>query len=101
MSHSDDQGLVLPPAIAPLHVVIIPIGKEQEDVDAVIEYLSPVIEDLESATVSVDGEYHQSVQPLQYKIDDDLSKSPGWKFSEWEMKGVPVRIAVGKRDMGD
>jgi len=99
MSHSDDDGLVLPPAVAPLHVVIVPIAKTDEDINAIVEYISPMIEWFEASKFIVEGNFEQTELPITYKIDDDLSKSPGWKFAQWELQGVPVRIAVGKRDM--
>lgn len=86
MSHSDDNGLVLPPRLAPLQVVIIPIYKEVEQLEAIRTKIDPVIKALKAKNISV-------------KFDDDDSRRSGWKFNEYEMKGVPVRIAIGPRDM--
>lgn len=86
MSHSDDNGLVLPPKLAPLQVVIIPIYKETEQLDAIKAKMEPVIKALKAKNITV-------------KFDDDDSRRSGWKFNEYEMKGVPVRIAVGPRDL--
>jgi len=101
MSHSDNEGLVVPPAVAPLHVVIVPIAKTEEDLTEITEYLFPLFEALENSTYDIASEYHSASLPITYKIDDDDQKSPWWKFSEWEMKWVPIRVAVGKRDMGN
>ncbi len=84
MVHSDDKGLVVPPKLAPTEVVIIPIFKNRNKGE-VLEYAHKVHADL-SAGFSV-------------VIDDDDQNSPGWKFSEWEMLGVPVRVEIGPRDM--
>jgi len=84
--HGDEKGLFFPPEIAPIQVVIVPIAKP-EDVQ-VLEYARRVREILEKSGVRV-------------FIDDDLEKSPGWKYYYWEMKGVPVRIEVGPREVGE
>ena len=86
MSHSDDLGLVLPPKLAPIQVVIVPIFKGEEQLDAISEKVAPIVEALKARGISV-------------KFDNDDQKKPGWKFAEYEMKGVPVRIAIGKRDL--
>ncbi|PKP19844.1 MAG: proline--tRNA ligase [Bacteroidetes bacterium HGW-Bacteroidetes-19] len=86
MSHSDDNGLVLPPKLAPLQVVIIPIYKEAEQLEAIKAKMEPVMKALKAKNITV-------------KFDDDDSRRSGWKFNEYEMKGVPVRIAVGPRDL--
>jgi prolyl-tRNA synthetase len=86
MAHSDDDGLVLPPKLAPIQVVIIPIYKGEEQKKAIDEKVIPIMEDFKSLGVSV-------------KYDDDESARPGWKFAEYELKGVPVRIAIGMRDL--
>lgn len=99
MSHSDDKGLVLPPAIAPLHVAIIPIFKTQEDMDILTEYLFPLFEALEWMSFDVAASYHTSSLPIKYRIDDDDQKSPGWKYAQYEMQWVPLRVWVWKRDM--
>lgn len=86
MTHSDDQGLVLPPKLAPIHVVIVPIYKGEEQLDQISEYLKPFIADLRAKGLSV-------------KFDNRDTLKPGFKFAEYEQKGVPVRIAIGGRDM--
>jgi prolyl-tRNA synthetase len=86
MAHSDDSGLVLPPMLAPIQVVIVPIYKGQEELQQIGNYVDTLILELKSLGVSV-------------KYDDRDSQRPGFKFAEWELKGVPVRVAVGARDM--
>lgn len=86
MTHSDDNGLVLPPNLAPIQVVIVPIYKTEEQRQAISDKVRPLIEQLKALNISV-------------KFDDDDSKRSGWKFNEYEMKGVPVRIAIGPRDL--
>jgi prolyl-tRNA synthetase len=86
MSHSDDNGLVLPPKLAPLQVVIIPIYKTEEQLQAITEKVSALCATLKSKNISV-------------KFDDDDARRSGWKFNEYELKGVPVRIAIGPRDL--
>lgn len=86
MTHSDDNGLVLPPKLAPLQVVIVPIYKNEEQLAAISEKVQPLIEKLKAKNITV-------------KYDDDDSKRSGWKFNEYELKGVPVRIAIGPRDL--
>ena len=86
MVHSDDNGLVLPPNLAPIQVVMIPIYKNDEQLNAIREKLQPVIRELQAAGVSV-------------KLDDSDNKRPGFKFADYEMKGVPMRLAMGARDL--
>lgn len=86
MTHSDDNGLVLPPKLAPIQVAIIPIYKKEEQLEAISEKLAPVIAALKEKNISV-------------KYDDRDTYKPGWKFNEYEFKGVPVRLAMGPRDM--
>ena len=86
MTHSDDLGLVLPPKLAPIQVVIVPIYKNNEQLDAISEKASSILSALKTAAITA-------------KFDDDDSKKPGWKFAEYEMKGVPIRIAIGPRDL--
>ena len=85
MTHSDDNGLVLPPRLAPIQVVIIPIGKADQIV-AVSEAMKPVIDSLRQLGISV-------------KFDDSDNKRPGFKFADYELKGVPVRLVMGGRDL--
>lgn len=86
MTHSDDNGLVLPPKLAPIQVVIVPIYKGEEQLDAISERVAPLIKDLKARGISV-------------KYDNRDTYKPGWKFNEYELKGVPVRLAVGQRDI--
>ncbi len=86
MAHSDDQGLVLPPKLAPIQVVIIPIHKTPEDLAKISEKINPIVEALKSKGISV-------------KYDDSDNQRSGWKFAEYELKGVPVRLGLGMRDL--
>ena len=84
MTHGDDSGLVLPPAVAPIQVIVIPV---QQHKDGVIDAAQKIVDTLKAAGVRV-------------KMDAS-EQSPGWKFSEYEMKGVPLRIEIGPRDIAD
>lgn len=86
MAHSDDQGLVLPPKLAPIQVVIVPIFRNDEQLNAIYDRLEPIIKELKSKGISV-------------KFDDSTAEKPGWKFAEYELRGVPVRMAIGARDL--
>ncbi len=86
MSHSDDQGLVLPPKLAPFQVVFVPIFKNEEELNAITEKVRPLMDELKKKGITV-----------QY--DDRDSQRPGFKFAEYEMKGYPVRVAIGPRDL--
>lgn len=86
MAHSDDNGLVLPPKIAPIQVVIVPIYKGKEQLAAISEKVDGIVKDLKARNISV-------------KFDDRDTQKPGFKFAEWELKGVPVRLAIGPRDL--
>ena len=86
MAHSDDQGLILPPRIAPVQVVIVPIYKGEESKPLIDEKVNTIIKELKSLGISV-------------KYDNSDNARPGWKFAEYELKGVPVRIALGLRDL--
>ena len=86
MTHSDDLGLVLPPKIAPIHVAIVPIYKTDEQRESIGEKVAEISAALRNKQIIV-------------KYDDDDQKRPGWKFAEYEAKGVPVRIAIGPRDL--
>ena len=100
MAHSDDQGLVLPPALAPIHLVIVPVFKTQEDLDKILDYLKPALDQLKSSSLLIKSEFLGDYKiPLSISIDSDDQKSPGWKYNEYELKWVPLRIAVGARDM--
>ena len=86
MTHSDDNGLVLPPRLAPIQVVIVPIYKDAEGLKAISEKVAPIVEELRAKGISV-------------KYDDADNKRPGFKFADYEVKGVPVRLAIGQRDL--
>ena len=88
MAHSDDQGLVLPPKLAPIQVVIVPIFKGEEQKQLIDEKVIVLMQQLKAAGISV-------------KYDDNDNNRPGWKFAEYEMKGIPVRIAIGARDLAN
>ena len=86
MTHSDDNGLVLPPQLAPIQVVIVPIYKNAEQLDLISKTIEPIVAELKQYGISV-------------KYDDADNKRPGFKFAEYELKGVPVRLAIGARDI--
>ncbi len=86
MTHSDDLGLVLPPKLAPIHVAIVPIYKGEEQLIEISKVANEISTKLKQRNVKV-------------KFDDDDKRKPGWKFAEYEMKGVPLRIAIGPRDL--
>lgn len=86
MTHSDDNGLVLPPNLAPYQVVIVPIYKSQEELDAITEKVEVISAELKAQGITV-------------KYDNRTTHKPGWKFAEYELKGVPVRLALGPRDL--
>ena len=99
MAHSDDNGLILPPALAPLHIVIVPIFKTPEELSQIKDYIQPLIERFETTKLDFHSKYFKESISLRRKIDTDNNKSPGWKFNEYELKGVPIRITVGARDI--
>jgi prolyl-tRNA synthetase len=78
--------LVLPPLLAPYHVVIVPIFKNQEDLDDIMNYLRPLVEKMDNAGLEANSKYIKNSIKLKYKIDSDTQKTPGRKFSEYEMK---------------
>jgi prolyl-tRNA synthetase len=86
MAHSDDAGLVLPPKLAPIQVVIVPIYRSEEQLEAISAKIKPLVAELRKAGISV-------------KYDDSDAYKPGWKFAEYELRGVPVRLAMGGRDL--
>ena len=86
MTHSDDNGLVLPPHLAPTQVVIVPIFKKQEDLDKLLTVVCPLFDNLKARGIRV-------------KLDTDDKSTPGFKFADYELKGVPVRLAMGGRDL--
>ncbi len=86
MTHSDDNGLVLPPKLAPIQVVIVPIYKGLDQLETISEKVRPLVRELQKKGISV-------------KYDDRDTQKPGFKFNEYELKGVPVRLAIGQRDL--
>jgi len=86
MTHSDDNGLVLPPKLAPIQVVIIPIFRKKEQLNEITVKVNKIVNKLKDKGISV-------------KYDDNDNYKPGWKFNEYELKGVPVRLAIGPRDL--
>lgn len=86
MAHGDDNGLVLPPKLAPIQVVMVPIFKSDDEFNAIVSRMNELASELRAKGVSV-------------KIDDRDNLRPGFKFAEWELKGVPVRLAIGPRDL--
>jgi len=86
MAHSDDSGLVLPPKLAPIQVVFVPIFRNEEQLDAIREKAKQI-----EAALKKRG--------IRFKLDDNDANKPGWKFAEYELKGIPVRLAMGMRDL--
>jgi prolyl-tRNA synthetase len=86
MAHSDDNGLVLPPKLAPIQVVIVPIYKTPEDLAKISERVATIVEELTRRGISV-------------KYDDNDNQRSGWKFAEYELRGVPIRLGIGMRDL--
>jgi len=86
MTHSDDEGLVLPPTLAPIQVVAVPIYRTDEELQAITEKMNELAAKLKARGIS-------------FKFDDDDNRRPGWKFAHYEVKGVPIRVAMGPRDL--
>lgn len=86
MTHSDDNGLVLPPKLAPIQVVIVPIFRNEEQLQEISEKANGIVQDLRAKGIRV-------------KFDDRTTHKPGWKFAEYELKGIPLRIAIGPKDL--
>jgi len=86
MAHSDDDGLVLPPKLAPIHVVVVPIFRTEEELSKVTDAIEPILKSLRQLGYAV-------------KFDNRDTHKPGFKFAEWELKGVPIRLAIGPRDL--
>lgn len=95
MTHSDDQGLVVPPRIAPLHVVICPLGKNDAERSASIAASEKLAADLRA----LPRDDFFGYEPLSVKVDADFEKSPGFRFNEYELRGVPVRVEIGPKDI--
>ena len=85
MTHGDEKGLRLPPRIAPFQVVVIPIFKTEEEINTIKDFINPIIKELQSKNVRVHEDWRK--------------ESPGFKFNEWEMKGAPIRLEIGLRDI--
>ena len=88
MTHSDDNGLVLPPHLSPIQVVIVPIYKGNEQLEEINNRINPIVENLKKMGISV-------------KYDNADNKRPGFKFADYELKGVPVRLVLGARDLAN
>src|SRR5207245_1067619 len=95
MIHSDDQGLVLPPRLAPIHVVIVPIFKKPEERAAVAAAAEQLANGIRGQNL---GDW-LNYDPISVKIDDRDQYQPGYKFNEWELRGVPVRVELGPKDL--
>jgi prolyl-tRNA synthetase len=95
MTHSDDQGLVLPPRLAPIHVVIVPIFRKPEEKQAV----TAAAQQLAAAIRDIPLREWLNYEPVVVKVDDREQYQPGYKFNEWELRGVPVRVELGPKDL--
>jgi prolyl-tRNA synthetase len=100
MAHGDDKWLIVPPALAPFHVVVIPVAKNEEILTSLMSYLQPSLNAIESSHLTIESRFLGTYQiPLVVKIDDDSNKTNGWKYNQYELQWVPLRIAVWPRDM--
>jgi prolyl-tRNA synthetase len=95
MTHSDDQGLVVPPRLAPIHVVIVPLGKSDAERQASVA----ASEKLATAVRELPREDFFGYEPITVKIDDNFKESPGFRYNEWELRGVPIRVELGPKDI--
>ena len=95
MTHSDDQGLVVPPRLAPIHVVICPLGKSDAERTASVAASNKLADELRARP----RDDFYGFEPLTVKVDTDFDKSPGFRFAEWELRGVPVRVELGPKDI--
>ncbi len=95
MTHSDDQGLVVPPRLAPIHVVIVPIFRKPEEKLATIS----AAKDMAKALRDMPADPWFGYEPISVKVDDREQHQPGFKFNEWEIKGVPIRVELGPKDL--
>lgn len=86
MAHGDDKGLILPPKIAPLQVIIVPIYKSKDELDKISQSIHPIVKQLKLAGI-------------RYKVDLNPDNTPGWKFNHWELKGVPLRVEIGPKEI--
>jgi prolyl-tRNA synthetase len=97
MTHSDDQGLVLPPRLAPIHAVIVPIFRKPEEKEAVLAAAQKLADDIRNQPL---GPW-LSYQPIVAKVDDRDQYQPGFKFNEWELRGIPIRVELGPKDLAN
>ena len=97
MTHSDDQGLVLPPRLAPIHVVIVPIFRKPEEKTATVAAAQKLAAELRA----LPPDPWLGYEPLNVKVDDREQYQPGYKFNEWELRGVPVRVELGPKDLAN
>jgi prolyl-tRNA synthetase len=95
MTHSDDQGLVAPPRLAPIHVVVVPIAKSEEERKAVLA----VADQLAATLGDLPRESFFGYDPISVKVDRDFDQRPGFRFNEWELRGIPVRVELGPKDL--
>jgi prolyl-tRNA synthetase len=97
MTHSDDQGLVLPPRLAPIHAVIVPIFRKEEERQATVAAAMKLADDIKAQPL---GDW-LNYDPISVKVDDRDQYQPGYKFNEWELRGVPVRVELGPKDIAN
>ena len=95
MTHSDDQGLIVPPRLAPIHVVIVPLGKTDAERQASVA----ASEKLATALRELPREDFFGYEPITVKVDDNFKESPGFRYNEWELRGVPIRVELGPKDI--
>jgi prolyl-tRNA synthetase len=95
MTHSDDQGLIVPPRLAPIHVVICPLGKTDQERSPSLAAANKLADELRARP----RDEFYGYEPLNVKVDTDFDKSPGFRFNEWELRGVPVRVELGPKDL--
>ncbi len=95
MTHSDDQGLVVPPRLAPIHVVIVPIFRKPDEKQQVVAAANQLADRIRALPISA----WLSYDPVVVKVDDREQHQPGYKFNEWELRGVPVRVELGPKDL--
>jgi prolyl-tRNA synthetase len=100
MSHSDDKGLVLPPALAPVHIVIVPICKKEGELEELMKHIDPLLSSLKGKTFTIHSKILGDIQiPIKIKVDDDLNKWIGRKYTQHELQWIPLIIAFGKKDI--
>ncbi len=99
MAHSDEKWLVLPPAIAPLHIVIVPIAKNKEEIEKIKNYLEPLTKLLDNEKLSFYSKYFKNSINISYKIDEDLNHWFWWKCTQYELQWVPIRLTVWSKEL--